>query len=128
MIEITSWINPDCTIGRLRCGDLQCFTLELPWRNNARGRSCIPAGTYQASLYDSPRHGIVVLLDDVPGRSMIEIHAGNYTTQIEGCILVGDSVRYLDGDRIPDVTNSRATLLKLLAGLPQTFNVKISRV
>ena len=128
MIEIATWINPDCTLGRLRCGDFQCFTLELPWRNNERGRSCIPAGNYRARLYDSPMHDMVVLFEDVPDLSMIEIHAGNYTTQIEGCILVGDSIRFLDGDRIPDVANSRATLLRLLAGLPDRFTVFVSRV
>lgn len=128
MIELSTWINPDCTIGRLRCGDFQCFTLELPWRDNARGISCIPAGNYSARLYDSPRHGMVALLDGVPGRSMIEIHAGNYTTQIEGCILVGDSICYLDDDGIPDVTNSKANLLLLLCKLPDQFTVSISRV
>lgn len=128
MIVLSTWMNADCTLGRLQCGDFRCFTLELPWRDNQRSISCIPAGVYSAGLYQSPRHGMVVLFDDVPNRSMIEIHAGNYTRQIEGCVLVGDSIRYLDGDSVPDVTNSRATLLDLLSLLPDRFQVQVNRV
>lgn len=127
MIHLSTWLNRDCTLGRLRCGDFRCFTLELPWMDNQRNVSCIPAGTYWAKLFESPRFGTVVLLEDVPGRSMIEIHAGNYTRDIEGCILVGDSITYLDGDDIPDVTNSKLTLLKLLAKLPERFQIQIQR-
>lgn len=108
----------DCTLGRLQYGDFQCFTLELPWLNNRTGESCIPEGEYEISHYNSPKHGDVLLLVNVVGRSMIEIHAGNYTRQIEGCILVGDSIKYLDGDSIPDVTNSKNTLRKLVSLVP----------
>jgi len=59
---------------------------------------------------------------------MIEIHSGNYTRQILGCILVGDSLKYLDADDILDVTNSKHTLDKLLQVLPQYFPVEITRV
>lgn len=117
----------DSTLGRLTCGDFQCFTLELPWINNKRNVSCIPAGTYPAIKYKSPRHGTVILLENVPDRSMIEIHSGNYTRQIEGCILVGDSIRFLDNDPVPDVTNSRNTLAKLLRELPSELTVEIVR-
>ncbi|GAB5451818.1 MAG: hypothetical protein Hals2KO_21460 [Halioglobus sp.] len=68
-----------------------------------------------------------MLLEGVPSRSMIEIHAGNYTRDIEGCILVGDSIRFLDADLIPDVANSKTTLSKLLAELPETFPVSLTR-
>lgn len=53
-------------------------------------------------------------LQDVPGRTFIQIHSANYIKQLLGCIAVGDSVRFLDSDGIPDVTNSKATLRKLL--------------
>jgi hypothetical protein len=49
----------------------------------------IPTGTYPAQLYDSPRFGRQVVLLDVPGRSFIEIHAGNTVNDTTGCILVG---------------------------------------
>lgn len=128
MIELDTWCQRDCTLGRLKYGSFQCFTLELPWQDNQTSISCIPDGVYGASRYDSPKHGAVLLLESVPGRSWIEIHAGNYTRQIEGCILVGDSIRFLDGDTIPDVANSKATLGRLLAAMPQTsLSIKISR-
>lgn len=128
MIKMSTWKNEDCTVGRLQCGDFHCLTLELPWLDNQRNISCIPAGAYTARFYDSPKHGRVILLDNVPGRSMIEIHAGNYTRQIEGCILVGDSLKYLDSDDILDVSNSRNTLSKLMMLLPDQFTVEIERV
>lgn len=128
MIAISTWMNRDCTIGRLQCGDFHCFTLELPWVCNEQNISCIPDGQYQGRLYRSPRHGDVVLLDNVPNRSYIEIHSGNFTRQVKGCILVGDSITYMDRDTVPDVTNSRKTLNELLSHLPAVFSVNIERV
>lgn len=67
--------------GRLDTDGFSCVTLE----NDAL---CIPAGRYKITLYKSPVHGSVPLLHDVPGRSWIEIHAGNYERDSKGCILV----------------------------------------
>jgi hypothetical protein len=127
LITIDTWKNDDCTVGRLAAGDFQCFTLELPWQNNWRDISCIPEGAYIATKYDSPKHGNVLLLHNVQNRSLIEIHAGNFTRQIEGCILVGDSIKFLDGDEIPDVTNSKRTLSKLLSLVDDEVTVVITR-
>lgn len=113
-IRLDTWMQSDCTLGRLSFNGLECFTLELPWRDNQNGLSCISGGLYKCSLYQSPRHGLVILIEDAHGRTMIEIHSGNYTRQIKGCILVGDGIKHLDADSIPDVTNSKATLNKLL--------------
>tara|TARA_R110000851_G_scaffold9579_3_gene35577 strand:- start:26801 stop:27187 length:387 start_codon:yes stop_codon:yes gene_type:complete len=127
MIKIDTWVNDDCTVGRLRCGNFSCLTLELPWLDNNQNVSCIPAGVYEAEKYQSPAHGPVILLKGVPNRTWIEMHAGNYTRQILGCILVGDSLKYLDDDGILDVTNSKNTLATLLAKLPDKFTVEITR-
>lgn len=126
-VTIETWVNKDCTIGRLTCGEFRCFTLELPWEKNQKDISCIPAGIYNATMHNSASKGQVVLLLNVDGRTYIEIHAGNYTSQILGCILVGDSIKYLNSDGIPDVTNSRATLKKLLTSLPNLFSIEILR-
>jgi hypothetical protein len=62
-----------------------CWTLE----NKA---DAIPAGRYKVILYNSPRLGRVVpLLNDVPGRSMIEMHWGNFASNYEGCIGLGET-------------------------------------
>ena len=124
---IESYHTQDCTLGRIFYGNFQCFTLELPWLGNSRGISAIPAGTYEAFKRESPKNGSVVELLDVPNRTHIQIHAGNYTRQIEGCILVGDGIKFLDSDNIPDVTNSRHKLTKLLAALPDEFEIEIKR-
>ena len=127
MIKLSTWNNDDCTLGRLSFGDFHCFTLELPWLNNQSSISCISAGTYPVSKYESPSKGSVLLLHDVPGRSYTEIHSGNFTRQILGCILVGDGITYLDNDNIPDVTNSRNTLKKLFDLVPDNTFIEISR-
>lgn len=125
-IKIRRWYNSDCTLGRLSFGGFHCFTLELPFRDNALDISCIVPGTYRAYIYDSPTNGRCIQLDGVPGRTMIQIHAGNYTRDILGCILVGESIRYLDSDNIPDVTSSRLTLDRLLSMLPDgVFYVEV---
>lgn len=128
MLELNTWTQEDCTLGRLTYGDFKCFTLELPWFDNQTGVSCVPAGIYDAVKYVSPSKGDVVLLKDVEGRTWIEIHAGNYTRQIRGCILVGDGIKHLDSDNIPDVTNSKATLIDLLEALPDKVQISIGRV
>ena len=117
VINIESLVLPDCTIGVLTCQDFKCFSLELPWRSNQRSVSCIPAGDYESVWYDSPRHGRVLLLKDVPERDWIELHAANFTRQIEGCICVGSSIKFLDGDDTPDVTNSKNTVAALFTAL-----------
>lgn len=125
-IKIQRTYYEDCTIGRLWCGDFQCFTLELPLLNNESNVSCIyPAGGYIGRKHFSPNNGDVIAIDNVMGRTNIQVHSGNYTSQILGCILVGDSVKFLNDDKIPDVTNSKNTLNKLLSMLEDSFSIEI---
>ena len=126
-ITIKRWYHDDCVIGRLSLSthDFQCFTLELPDLDNQRNISCIPEGDYRFEKYKSPKHGNVLLLKDVEDRSMIEVHGGNYTSQILGCILVGDAIKWLNRDSIPDVANSRNTLIRLLQEVGDTGTIKI---
>ena len=64
-------------------GQAACYTLE-----NYPDR--IPAGRYQVTLYNSPSwRRVMPLLNNVPGRSYIEIHYGTYPTDYRGCIGVG---------------------------------------
>ena len=114
MITLDRWYRPECTVGELTLDDFRCLSLELPDRDNQEDISCIPAGIYDYYLRNSPKNGYVLELRNVPGRSYIQIHSANFTRQIQGCILVGDSLKYLDNDSILDVTNSKATLKRLL--------------
>lgn len=117
-------LKDDCTLGVLyRDNKAICCTLELPWRDNQQKISCIPKGLYKLSRYLSPSKGEVFLLHDVPNRSMIEIHIGNFVDDIQGCILVGRVYGKIDGKRA--VLHSTNTMVKLRKELPQEFELEI---
>lgn len=64
-----------------------CYTIELPWRNNARMRSCIPEGRYQLVFRYSERHKVHLMLQAVPDRTLILIHQANDASrELKGCI------------------------------------------
>jgi hypothetical protein len=86
-------------------------TLELPWRDNQRMISCVPEGEYPLILEWSPRFQTKLwTLTNVPNRSGIRIHVGNFTSQINGCILPGTHFIDLNRDGIMDVASSRLAL------------------
>lgn len=68
------------------------FTLENPWLGNEREISCIPEGEYQCNPFDGKRYRKVWEVTNVPNRSYILFHQGNYEINTRGCILVGFSV------------------------------------
>ena len=125
VLKIKRWYLPDCTMGILTYKDFKCFTLELPWLMNEKNVSCIPVDGYIGRLHDSPANGDVIAIEDVEDRTHIQIHSANYISQLRGCIAVGDSIKFLNKDGIPDVTNSVRTLGKLLRILPDKFTVEI---
>jgi hypothetical protein len=68
-------------------GHLQCFTIELPWRNNLPGLSCIPEGRYRLRYRYSKRHRKHLLVEGVKGRTLILIHPANDASkELRGCI------------------------------------------
>lgn len=93
----------------------ECKTLELPWKENKNKVSCIPAGSYILTHRTSKKFNYPhFILSDTGSRIAILIHAGNYSSQIEGCILVGDSFADINKDGLIDVTNSKVTLSKIV--------------
>ena len=127
MITISRAYYHDCTIGRLFLVGFSCHTLELPWLGNEPDKSCIPEGVYDYRVALSPRlKRDVIWIDGVPGRSAIQIHPGNYTSQIQGCCLVGDGVADINKDGTPDVTNSGATFDKLLKLIPRAGKIQFT--
>lgn len=73
-------------------GKFFCFTQERPLESvkGAVAPYAIPSGTYKVTLDYSPHFDMIVPhINNVPGRTSIEIHPGNYPTQIKGCIEVG---------------------------------------
>ena len=73
-----------CTFGILIVdGQNPVYTLERP-------EVQIPTGTYSVEITWSPRFNRPLpLLDGVPNRTDIRIHAGNWPRDTDGCILVG---------------------------------------
>lgn len=101
------------------------FTVELPWKSNTRRESCIPGGVYQCEKHLSPSKGLCIAVLDVPNRSNILIHVGNYTRDLLGCIAPGLSQADIDGDGIMDVASSRAAMQILLSAMPDRFKLTI---
>ncbi len=106
--------TPNATFGILLCpnGRLLC-TLELPWRDNRRNESCIPAGTYTVRRGSYKGRYPDLEVQGVPGRDAIEIHAANLPSELRGCIAVGRAFGRLKGHRA--VLHSREALNLLLA-------------
>jgi hypothetical protein len=82
-----------CTQGYLLVnGVVMAYTLELPDVNNQNYISSIPKGTYDAKIRTDGTKGWRIELLDVPNRGNVQIHVGNFTSEIEGCILIGTNV------------------------------------
>lgn len=106
------------TFGVLRHGDVPfALTLEPPWKNNAPGESCIPAGRYECVRVRSPKFGNTFEVTDVPGRTHVLFHKGNTIEDTEGCILVGEEFSgTFDHPRIASSERGFLELLSLLDG------------
>jgi hypothetical protein len=70
-------------------GRVICYTLERPEAGNASNISAIPAGVYPALLRYDHADRWRIELRDVPGRTNVQIHIGNFPADTQGCILVG---------------------------------------
>ena len=85
--------NENGTLGELFIEGMRyCFTLELPWNDNKSDISCIPEGTYTCKLINSPHFGVVFKILDVPGRTDVLIHTGNFLKSTRGCVLLGTAL------------------------------------
>lgn len=126
------------TFGRLIFGTNVVHTVELPWRNNARQRSCIPVGSYPCSIVNSPRFGRVYGVANVPGRSHILIHSANvagdvdmgWDSQLHGCIAPAErlgAIKNTAGRMQRAGLVSRPALRRLMAwadGKPFTLEIE----
>lgn len=87
-LELLRTYFPDGCNGSIYCGDiLICHTIELPWKDNERKTSCIPEGRYELKKRYSPKFKWHLLVQGVPGRSVILIHPANDALkELKGCI------------------------------------------
>ncbi|MCW7556500.1 DUF5675 family protein [Endozoicomonas gorgoniicola] len=114
---------PHCTIGQLHVPGFHTFaTIERPWLGNKPFESCIPEGVYDCKPFNGNRFKDVWELQDVPERSYILIHQGNWARNVQGCIAVGkvlSSQEYM-------VINSENAINELRAFLPDEFQIRIT--
>lgn len=134
-IEVLRTYHPHCTTGKGTVYNennehaFDFVTLELPWQDNQRNISCIPEGEYMVFKMhpNKKRKYQYFWVQDVPGRTGILWHPGNYTRQIKGCFLPGEELIDMDKDGIIDVTNTTSTLKILTALMPQKFKLTIEK-
>jgi hypothetical protein len=105
-------------------------SIERPWVDNEHGTSCIPEGTYIAKPEFSPKHGCILYkLQDVPGRTDIEIHPANFAYQLLGCIALGKEITMIEDphDQIAKkgVTSSGSTIGRFMAELDGSPELKV---
>ena len=95
-------------------GELVCLSLELPWRENQTGISCIPEGVFplyhRERWFGTERMGHTYQID-VPGRTGILIHPANLASELEGCIAPGTRLGTLKGRRA--VLHSREAFMRM---------------
>lgn len=100
--------------------------LEPPWKENKNRISCIPDGKYWVEKYNSPTFGEVFLFSNVKGRSMIEMHSGNFYDNTLGCLLPGAGFTDIDKDGYLDVHSSKKTIERLMELMPDKFTITIN--
>lgn len=101
-------------------------TLELPWRANGEGDSCIPSGDYTCRRIRSPKFGETFEVCDVPNRSHILLHRGNAIPDTQGCILVAEEFTVLDGN--PAIGRSKQGFDELLDRVTELDSFMLSIV
>ena len=105
------------TTGKLSVDDKEfCYTLEPPNETSITdGPVCIPSGVYPVVIDFSPRfQRQMPRVENVPERSGILVHWGNYVEDTQGCILVGSSRSMIQGSvPEPAVWASRETFERL---------------
>jgi hypothetical protein len=108
----------------------ECFTIECPKESYAGSHVCIPCGTYEIELVDSPKHGPnTPQLEEVPGRSLIQMHSANWAINPEtkqvfllGCIAPGTL-------KDPNVVyNSKIAMTAIMQKVDWTKPVRITIV
>jgi hypothetical protein len=105
--------GPEGTFGILKLDKrIFCATLELRDELNRPNCSCIPGPQQYLCKRRLTRHGETFEVMDVPGRSGILFHSGNFLGDTQGCILLGQYIDQLRGERA--VLNSGRTMEKFI--------------
>ena len=87
-LELIRTYYPEGTNGKIFFnGRLMMYSIELPWKENHAGVSCIPEGNYGLVKRYNQKFGRHLELMNVPQREYILIHpANNALQELKGCI------------------------------------------
>lgn len=121
--------------GKLAGQGLDLHTLELPWRDNEKSRSCIPPGLYRCRLTHSTRFKRDMYeVTAVPGRGNILIHNGNTagdtekgcTSDVETCILLGMRRGTVNGQKaVLESKNALQRFMDAMKGREFMLNIRM---
>jgi len=118
--------SPTETLGVLRIGEHEFFTIERPWipdhtHGSRPSESCIPDGAYELVPHEGTRYKktwalvnpelLVYQHPEAVGRSAILFHVGNWADDVIGCIAPGTGRRVMRG--APAVTGSGNAMEKI---------------
>jgi hypothetical protein len=83
----------DCTSGQILIDDkIIAYSLERPWEGNIPLISSIPAGRYHGFVRTKTKDRWRIELTDVPDRTNIQLHIGNFLSDGVGCIMIGSNL------------------------------------
>ena len=125
--------NENKTLGEFKIYDnnlpvFECKNIELPWKENKRRISCIPANEYIGIAITRPSNKkYAIHIQNVPGRDAILIHQAGRANQLLGCIAPGMTFQDTNKDGIIDVTDSKDAMIAIekLIPLGQKCRIKI---
>lgn len=100
------------------------YTLENPWKGNQTNISCIPENIYDCHPYSGAKYKDVYEVRNVPARSHILFHKGNFERNTRGCILVGLGVDPSKPEPMITHSGSAMNYLRELIG-KESFNLEI---
>lgn len=119
----------ECFVTKMRGGNLDVLLeykhIELPWKNNERNISCIPANIYSAvaiNRWSNGKYAIWIL--EVPNRSEILIHQGKFVKHLLGCKAPGENFADLDNDGIIDINGSDKVMKELEKIIPVGLEIQ----
>ena len=103
-----------------------CKALELPNLRNQKRISRIPTGRYLVKKRHSDKYGHHYHVTNVPNRTWILFHSGNYNTHTQGCIILGKEFVDINNDGQLDVTSSKDTMKVFNHILPESFYLTVT--
>ncbi|MCG9624621.1 DUF5675 family protein [Vibrio mediterranei] len=119
-------------------GNKLCYTIERPWQDNAKGKSCVPEGEYHLTPHQSPKFGQCYALDGEEHgvtifgpsqRTHILIHKANKASQLQGCIAPGMTFGVLDGEwAVLSSTQAFNKLMKHLNGENALLDIRRAEI